>query len=113
MEKLLDVKLIESLLANSKEIAQIETKISELVVNFQQELEVKRQKDTELRESIKVAMRENEVKKFENDIISLTYVAPTTRTTIDTALLKTEKPELWKEYSKTTEVKDSVRITIK
>ena len=73
----------------------------------------KQEKDKELKSAIKEAMKNNEVKKFENDVISLTYVAPFTRRSLDIEKLKEEKPELWETYIKTTKVKDSLKIKIK
>ena len=112
MENQIENKLVESFIANDKEIAVIQDKISNAIISFKQELEVKTKLDTELRENLKIAMRNSDVRKFENDVLSLTYVAPTTRKSIDTAKLKEEKPELWEEYSKTSDVKDSIRIKI-
>jgi hypothetical protein len=40
----------------------------------------------------------------------LTYVSPTTRSTIDSKKLKEEEPELVKKYTKVSNVKASVRI---
>ena len=69
------------------------------------------------REEIKTALMEQMekqgVKTFETDKIRLTYVAPSTRTTIDTARLKNEMPEIVEQYSKTSETKASLRITVK
>lgn len=42
--------------------------------------------------------------------VKLTYVSPTTRNTIDSKKLKEEEPELAKKFTKTTNVKASVRI---
>lgn len=59
------------------------------------------------------AMEKNGVKTFETDKIKLTYVAPTTRSSIDTTRLKNELPEIAERYTKTSEIKSSLRITIK
>lgn len=40
----------------------------------------------------------------------LTYVSPSTRTTIDSKKLKEEEPEIAKKFTKTTNVKASVRL---
>lgn len=64
-------------------------------------------------EAIIQAMKEAGVKKFENDRIRITYVEGTDRTTIDSARLKKEKPEIAEEYSKTSKTADSIRVTIK
>ena len=62
-------------------------------------------------ETVKELMRDKGIKCFENDLVKLTYIAPTTRETIDTKKLKTDLPEIAAKYIKTSEVKDSVRIT--
>lgn len=67
----------------------------------------------ELRNALMLAMEENGVKSFENERIKLTYVDPTTRTTIDSTKLKKEMPEVAEKYSKTTTTKASLRITLK
>lgn len=42
--------------------------------------------------------------------VKLTYVSPSTRTSIDSKKLKEEEPELAKKFTKTTTVSASVRI---
>jgi len=112
IEKAIGTSLIKRFIENTEEMSMVEAKISGAIAVFNEQLVLMRVKDTEMRKAIKVAMRDNAAKKFENDIIAITYVAPTTRTSIDTKKLKEEKPDLWEEYSKTSPVKDSVRITI-
>lgn len=53
------------------------------------------------------------VKKFENDILKITYVEPTTRATIDSKKLKEELPAIAEKYTKISQVKGSVRIEVK
>lgn len=66
-----------------------------------------------LRGYIMKAMQENDIKAFENERIKLTYVEPTTRTAIDSARLKADMPEIAEKYAKTSQVKASLRITLK
>jgi len=108
-----DTKLIESYLDNSRAIGELEEKVSVAIAGFKVELAERTQKLGEIKEELKNYMLENGIKKFEDDFISLTYIASIVRITIDTKRLKEEKPELWDEFSKKTEVKDSVRITVK
>lgn len=42
--------------------------------------------------------------------VKLTYVSPSTRSTIDSKKLKEEEPELAKKFTKTTNVKASIRL---
>lgn len=53
------------------------------------------------------------VKSFENDKVKFMYVAPTTRTSIDSTKLKKQHPEIAEQCSKTSNVSASVRITVK
>lgn len=70
-------------------------------------------KAQELRAALTQDMEKNGIQCFENDRIKLTYVAPTTRTAIDSTRLKKEMPEIAEKYTKTSQVKASLRITLK
>lgn len=70
-------------------------------------------RDKTMREQLEKVMEEFGVKSFENELIKLTYTEPTTRESIDSAKLKKELPEVAAKYTKVTNVKGSVRITVK
>lgn len=69
--------------------------------------------DKLLRQELQKVMDEFGIKKFENDILKVTYIEPSTRTTIDSARLKKELPAVAEKYTKTSQVKGSVRIEVK
>lgn len=69
--------------------------------------------EKQMKEMLITAMKECHLKSWDNDLIKITYVAPTTRTSIDSAKLKKEKPDIAEKYSKTSSVSESVRITVK
>lgn len=71
------------------------------------------EQEKEVRVQLVAAMEKYNVKSFENDDVKFTYVAPTTRTTIDSAKLKKDLPEIAEKYSKTSKVSASVKITVK
>lgn len=79
------------------------------------EIQSKQIKETEdlLKEDLLRAMEKHGVKKWDNDIMTISYIAPTTRTSIDSAKLKKEMPEVAEKYSKTSNVKSSIRIKLK
>ena len=83
--------------------------ITNIVVTMKQ---LEKQEKT-LKEQLVKAMETYGVKSFENDHIKMTYVAPTTRSAIDTTRLKKDHPDLVKEYTKVSNVSASVRITVK
>lgn len=66
-----------------------------------------------IRTQLREVMRETGVKSFENAAMKITYVEPSTREIIDQKRLRAELPELAREYTTTTTIKDSVRITLR
>ena len=98
---------------NELELGKIEEQISFAIADLQNKQQELQNKNNEIKEQIKEAMEKNEVKKYENDFISITYIAPTTRTTIDSKLLKEKYEDIFKECSKISNVKSNIRIKIK
>lgn len=66
-----------------------------------------------LKEDLLHAMETHNVKKWDNDVMTISYTAATTRTSIDSAKLKKELPDVFSKYSKTSNVKSSIRIKLK
>ena len=98
-----DLKLFQSnAMAIMQEIADLD--------RMKKQLEAK---DKVVRQELQEAMDKHGIKKFENDILKVTYVEPTTRTSIDSARLKKELPAIAEKYSKVSQVKGSVRIDVK
>jgi hypothetical protein len=71
------------------------------------------EKAKELRAMLLEEMEKQAFKTFENDRIRITYIAPQTRSTIDSARLKKDLPEIAEKYQKQTSVKASLKITLK
>lgn len=59
------------------------------------------------------AMRKFGIKKFESDVLNLTFVEPTNTTSIDSTKLKKKYPDIAAECSKTTAKAGYVKITLK
>lgn len=82
-----------------------------------QELEIQSKQIIETEEILKAdllkAMETHNVKKWDNEVMTVTYTAPTTRTSIDSTKLKREMPEVAEKYTKTSNVKASIRIKLK
>ena len=70
--------------------------------------------EDQMRVSLKEAMERFGVKSFTSadGTVAFTYVPATTRTTVDSKRLKAEKPDLFAEYSKESNVSASVRIKV-
>ena len=67
--------------------------------------------EKELRSSLKNAMEQKGIKKFIIDGLCATIKDSSVRTTIDSKKLKEECPDIYKEYSKTTNVASSISLT--
>ena len=65
-----------------------------------------------LKDGLMKAMEEVGIKKFIIDGLSATIKDGSIRTTIDSKRLKEECPEIYETYSKTSEVKPSLILTI-
>lgn len=97
----------------SENLLQQLTEIEIVIANIENQKKEAEQQAKTLREALLSAMEQNAVKAFENERIKLTYVEPIERSTIDTARLKKELPEVAKTYEKTSKTKASLRITLK
>lgn len=83
-------------------IAELERTIAEL----------KKMQD-EVKKAIIEEMEQKGVVKLDNDVITITYIAPTDREAFDSKKFKEEQPDMYDEYVKISPVKASVRIKVK
>lgn len=106
-ENILEVES-ELVAFESKEVALINASST-----IEQQKKALEEQSKTMREKLLQAMEQYGVKKFENDVLSVTYVAPTTRTSIDSVKLKKEMPEIAEKYQKVSDVKASIKIVVK
>lgn len=101
------------------ELEKIDDKILDLIAIEREKKALKVQlaeleeREEALKAEIIPEMKANEFKTFENEEIRITYVAPTSRETIDSAKLKKNYPEVANDCRKISEVKESWKITLK
>jgi predicted phage-related endonuclease len=109
--------LSSSLARTQSELAQVNEEISLALKDMIERRNALEERDKKIREEITKAMKARVEaggeKKYEDDNITVTYVAPTRRAGIDIAKLKAEKPDIYKKYEKFTPVKESVRLKVK
>ena len=106
-------ELIKQYEDNTKAILATEEQITGLIHTHQIQLKALQKQEIELKTAIKEAMEANNVKKFESDLLTITYIAPVDRTIVDSKRLRDEKPDLFNEYSKISKVSSSIRIKVK
>lgn len=92
-----------------EKVAELEIAIKTLDAE-KKKIEAKRD---ELKAVLIKEMKTNNLKTVDFGEIQITYVAPTSRDTLDGKRLKEEMPELYKDFVKTSPVKESLKITIR
>lgn len=70
------------------------------------------EQEKELKDKLKEAMEKYGVKKFDSDILKITYIAETTTTSIDSAKLKKKYPAIAEECSKTSKKSAYIKVEI-
>lgn len=112
----MDVQAIGAALAeNQSKITAIQTQISAHVAKFQEQLAAAEEYSNQLRKAMLEALENSDdpSRGYEDDNIKITYVKPSQRTSVDTARLQFEHPDLFEKYKKVTKVKGSIRIKVK
>ena len=82
------------------------------IVNFKKEMLKMELLEKQLKEEIKEAMEKNNVTSLEFGELKIKYRSATTRTSLDSKKLKEELPDIYEEYSKTSEVASSISISV-
>lgn len=84
-----------------------------LVVEFYRKKNELKKVEDELKANLLKEMKTREIKqiKLENEGILIDYILPTTKESLDTKKLKAEKPEIYDEYCKISDVKEYVKIS--
>ena len=106
-------ELMLELVQSEKDMAIVEAKITKAIAKLETQKKTIAEKNAEIREKLKLAMEEKGITGYDNDYLSITYVAPYTKTTVDSKLLKEKYEDIYNECSKTSEVKSSIRIKVK
>lgn len=71
------------------------------------------EEEKQFKEKLQKAMEDYGIKKFESDVLNITYVAATTSTSVDSAKLKKKYPDIAEECSKTSNKSAYVKVVIK
>lgn len=106
----MDNKLVDKFDKTQSEIAKVEAEIVNSTAKLQKQLTTLKEQDKNIRLAIKEAMEKHSVKKIETDRVAITYVAPSERRGLDVKKLKEEKPKVYEQYEKITNVSASIRI---
>lgn len=87
--------------------------VCQAIADLEAQMKSYNEKFEQLKLGLIEKMKENGVKTFENDLIKLTYKAPSERVSLDTKAIKETYPEIYEAHKKTSIVKESLTIKIK
>ena len=83
------------------------------IITIENEMAKLKEMQDNYKKALLEQMEENNVLKIDVPELTITRTLPTQRETLDTKLLREEKPDVYDEYVKFSEVKGSLRIKIK
>ena len=82
-----------------------------------QELEVQskaiKEESDKLKTNLLESMEQHGITKWDNDVMTITYVAASVRSSVDSKKLLKDYPEIYSEVIKKSNVKSSIRIKLK
>jgi alanyl-tRNA synthetase len=90
-----------------------ETAVIQAMSDLLKQKKALEEQEKQIREKLVETMDAYGIKSFENDLLKVTYVAATSKTSIDSKALKKDLPDIAEKYSKTSPVAASVRISLK
>lgn len=106
-------ELVTKLEKNQQQIAKLNAEIEKAVGAQMAKLETLREQNTNMRAAILEAMEANDVDKFDGNLITITRVKATMRTTFDSKAFAVAMPKTYAKFLKTGQVKASIRIKVK
>lgn len=100
-----------SLALSTYDVFELE-KIENHIVEFERQLAMQKELALQYREKVMGYMMANGIKSMRTESLKYTLVAPYQKKTIDGKALREELPEIAERYTKTSEVKASLKFTL-
>ena len=102
--------------SNDEALTVFQTKSAALIKNIA-DLMLKKAEieasEKAMREKLEAAMLEHRIEKLDHELLKITYVKATTRTSVDSKKLQAAYPHIYAECSKPSPVKGHVKIELK
>lgn len=96
---------------SEEELEDLE-ELMEDIKSKEEELNLLKEKVDKVKETLYGTMEKEGIKTVDRNNLKITYVAPSTRVSVDSKKLQKEEPEIYKKYVKTTTVAGSIKITL-
>lgn len=95
------------------ETAILDRETATKIAEFEQMAKEIKAKEDELKKAILKEMESKQLIKLDTDNLTITYIAPTERESLDSKTLREELPDIYDAYVKISPVKSSIRIKLK
>ena len=96
---------------SEEELEELEELMKD-IKSKEEELNLLKEKVDKVKETLYGIMEKAGVKTVDRNKLKMTYVAPSTRVSVDSKKLQEKEPEIYKKYVKTTTVAGSIKITL-
>ena len=96
---------------SEEELEELEELMQD-IKSKEEELNLLKEKVDKIKETLYGTMGKEGIKTVDRGKLKITYVAPSTRTSVDSKKLQEKEPEIYKKYVKTTTVAGSIKITL-
>ena len=83
------------------------------IADFERQVKELKTKEDELKKAILKEMQDKSIIKLDTEKLTITYVAPYDKETLESKVLKEELPDIYDTYIKISPVKPSIRIKLK
>lgn len=103
---------MDGLITLSNGVALLDPATADRIEDFERTIKEIKEKEDELKQKILEEMEEKNILTLKTETMTISYVAPTDRETLDSKRLKAEQPDLYDEYVKMSPVKANVRIKL-
>lgn len=103
----------EIILKNVDNELVLEKSIEEELAILDREIKERQEKYDFIKNRLLDYMKENEIKKISSDTVSVSYTAPYDKIKFNEKKFKQENEETYNNYCELSNVKESIRITIK
>lgn len=95
------------------DLAILDADAAAKVAEFERLAKEVKAKEDELKKQILREMEEKGIVKLDTGALSITYIAPTERETLDSKALREELPDIYDTYVKLSPVKSQIRVRLK
>ena len=100
-----EIKIIEAGMLNPV--------VSSQLAEFERQMKALKEQEDKLKQEILEAMETESIVKIDTEELTISYIAPTFRESLDSKKLRAKHPDLYDEFVRIAPVKASIRMKVK